>query len=108
VVLGRDEGGLPIWNQKFLDFALRLGTWVGKKVEVQADRSVVQIWAGEELLAVHPRAERPGVRFTIPGQWKGLPLCDSRLRSAPTALQVGDVEVAVRPLTEYEALVVSG
>lgn len=219
VVLGRDEGGLPLWNQKFLDFALRLGfeiklcrpyrartkgkvergvgyvesnfwpgarfldledlnrqarvwlntvanvrihgttrerpadrlsverahlmplpgpekllpflreerqvgrdgyvqwegafygvpwTWVGKKVEVQVDRSVVQIWAGEELLAVHLRAERPGVRFTIPGQWEGLPLCDSRLRSAPMALRVGDVEVAVRPLTEYEALVVSG
>lgn len=25
VVLGRDEGGLPVWNPRFLDFSLRMG-----------------------------------------------------------------------------------
>ncbi len=29
---------------------------------------MVEIWAGDERIAVHPRAQRPGQRFTLPGQ----------------------------------------
>jgi Mu transposase, C-terminal domain len=44
--------------------------WAGKLVQVQGDDRAVQIWAGDERLAVHPRATHPGQRFTLPGQWQ--------------------------------------
>lgn len=102
--VGRD--GYIQWQGAF--YGVPWG-WAGKKVDVQADQDTVKIWAGEELLAVHPRAERPGTRFTLPGQWDGLAPGDNRPRRTPTAFQVRrtDVDVAVRPLAEYEALVVS-
>src|SRR5919108_48352 len=48
-------------------------TWAGKTVQIEASDTTVELWAGEERLAVHPRATRPGQRFTLPGQWAGLP-----------------------------------
>ena len=40
------------------------------------------IWAGDERIAVHPRAQQAGQRFILPGQWAGLPsttVADGRL-----------------------------
>ena len=42
-------------------------------VQVGQRRGTVEIWGGDERIAVHPRAQRPGQRFILPGQWKGLP-----------------------------------
>ena len=37
-------------------------------VQVGQRLGMVEIWAGDERIAVHPRAQRPGKRFTLPGQ----------------------------------------
>ena len=76
----------------------------GQMVEVQADAETVQLWAAEQRLAVHPRASRPGQRFTAPGQWAGLPPGDGRPRRGALAVQVAAVEVQQRSLALYEAL----
>jgi len=77
----------------------------GEKVEVQPGTDVVQLWTGDRLLAVHPRATRPGQRFTHPAQWAGVSTVDDNRRREPVAFQVSSVEVAQRPLAVYEALV---
>ena len=58
-------------------------TWAGQGVQVQAEGSLVEVWSGEQRLAMHPRAGRPGQRFTLPGQWSGLGLGDSRPKKEP-------------------------
>lgn len=79
--------------------------WAGKTVQVQAGPDRVEIWAGNERIAVHPRAIRPGQRFTVPGQWAGLPPRDGQApRKQPMAVQVPAVEVQQRPLSVYESL----
>ena len=60
---------------------------------------------GDERVAVHPRATRPGQRFTHPRQWAGIPIQGARPRSEPLAVQLPTVEVEQRPLSVYEALV---
>ena len=77
----------------------------GQVVEVQADAETVQLWAGSDRLAVHPRATRPGQRLTAPGQWDGLPTADGRPRREALAAQVPTVEVQQRSLAIYEELV---
>ena len=62
----------------------------------------------EQRLAVHPRAGRPGQRFTLPDQWSGLELGDSRPKQEPLATQVEEIEVEQRPLEHYQALVAGG
>lgn len=52
--------------------------WVGKTVQVQANEEVVEIWADDRRLAVHPRALRPGQHLPAPDQWDGLPGWDAR------------------------------
>ena len=47
--------------------------WVGATVQVGQRLGTVEIWAGDERIAVHPRAQQPGQRFILPGQWAGLP-----------------------------------
>jgi len=64
----------------------------------------VEVWSGEQRLAVHPRAGRPGQRFTLPGQWSGLRLGDSRPKKEPLATQVEEIEVEQRPLELYQPL----
>jgi hypothetical protein len=80
-------------------------THAGQTVEVQADAETVQLWAGSERLAVHPRATRRGQRLTVPGQWAGLPTADGRPRREALAVQVPTVEVQQRSLAIYEELV---
>ena len=47
--------------------------WVGATVQVGERQGTVEIWAGDERIAVHPRAQQPKQRFILPGQWAGLP-----------------------------------
>jgi hypothetical protein len=101
--VGRD--GYVQWEKAAYGVSWR---WVGKEVQVQAEGTVVEIWAGEQRLAVHPRATRPGQRSTLPGQWEGLPSGDGRPRKEARAVQVSSIEVEQRSLAEYQLLVGRG
>lgn len=79
--------------------------WAGTTVQVQVEAATIALWAGEQRLAVHPRAVRPGQRLIAPGQWAGLPRGDGRPLREPLAVQVPDVEVEQRSLAAYAALV---
>ena len=76
--------------------------WVGRVVQVGQRRGTVEIWASDERIAVHPRAQRPGQRFILPGQWQGLPRGDNRPRREAVAVQVPVGEVERRSLDVYE------
>jgi transposase len=76
----------------------------GQLVQVQAEGDTVQLWAGDERLAVHPRATRAGQRLTAPGQWAGLAGGDGRPPKEPLAIQLPSLEVEQRPLAAYAAL----
>lgn len=78
--------------------------WAGREVQVEADAATVQLWAGERRLAVHPRASRPGQRFSAPGQWADLPSGDGRPRTEALAVRVSTVAVQERSLAIYDAL----
>jgi transposase len=98
--VGRD--GFVQWERAW--YGVRW-PWAGKVVQVQGDDRAVQIWAGDERLAVHPRATRPGQRFTLPGQWQGLEQGQQRPPREGLAVQLPGIEVEARPLAVYEALV---
>jgi transposase len=76
--------------------------WVGKTVQVQANEEVVEIWADERRLAVHPRALRPGQHLPAPDQWDGLPGWDARPMKEALARQSASVEVEKRALALYD------
>jgi transposase len=99
-VVGRD--GFVQWERSWYGVPW---PWATRTVQVQADAATVQVWAGEQRLVVHPRAGRPGQRFTAPGQWDGLRSGDGRPRREALAAQVPTVEVERRPLAVYAALV---
>ena len=46
---------------------------MGRIVQVGQRLGTVEIWAGDELIAVHPQGQRAGQHFILPGQWAGLP-----------------------------------
>ena len=56
---------------------------------------------------MHPRAQRPGQRFILPGQWEGLPRGDNRPRREAVAVRVQTPvgEVERRSLEVYELAV---
>lgn len=99
--VGRD--GYVQWDGSQYGVSWRLA---GTTVMVAAGATVVELWAGEERLAIHPRASHPGQRFTLPGQWEGLAGAEGSARPArgPVAVQLAAVEVQQRPLHEYDAL----
>ena len=76
--------------------------WVGYTVQVGQRLDTVEIWAGDERIAVHPRAQQPGQRFILPGQRSGLPRGDSRPRKEAVAVQIPAGEVDRRSLDVYE------
>ena len=76
--------------------------WVARTVQVGQRRGTVEIWAGDERIAVHPRAQQPGQRFILPGQWEGLPRGDNRPRREAVAVQIPVGEVERRSLEVYE------
>jgi hypothetical protein len=83
-------------------------TWAGATVQVGLRSSMVEVWAGDQRLAVHPQAQRPGQRFTLPGQWEGLVTSDGRPRKEALAVQVAAGQVERRPLEVYEAAAAGG
>ena len=54
--------------------------WAGRVVRVGQLLGTLEIWAGDERIAVHPRAQESGQRFILPGQWRGLPQGGNRPR----------------------------
>ncbi len=82
--------------------------WAGTTVQVGQRMGTVEIWTGEQRLAVHPRAERPGQRFTAPGQWEGLPRGGGRPPKEALAVQVVVEEVERRSLDVYELAAAGG
>ena len=47
--------------------------WAGSTVQVGVRTGTVEVWAGDRRIAMHPGAQGPGQRFTLPGQWAALP-----------------------------------
>ena len=76
--------------------------WAGSVVQVGQRQGTVEIWAGDERIAVHPRAQRPRRRFILPGQWSGLPRSDGRPSREAVAVQVPVGEVERRSLDVYD------
>jgi transposase len=99
-LVGRD--GFVAWERAWYGVPWR---WAGQRVHIAATASTVEIWQGQERLAVHPRATRPAQRFTLPGQWAGLPRPDARPGREPLGRQRDMIDVEVRPLSTYDALV---
>ena len=71
-------------------------------------QGTVEVWAGDERIAVHPRAQRPGERFILPGQWPGLPRGDGQPGKQAAAVQIPVGEVERRSLAAYELAAVGG
>ena len=82
--------------------------WAGSVVQVGQRQGTVEIWASDERIAVHPRAQGPGERFVLPGQWSGLPLGDGQPRKEAVAVQIPMGEVERRSLATYELAAVGG
>ena len=82
--------------------------WAGRTVQVGQRQGTVEIWAGYERIAVHPRAQRLGQHFILPGQWQGLPRGDGRPRPEAMAVQIPVGEVERRSLDVYEIAAVGG
>ena len=57
---------------------------------------------------MHPRVQRPGERFVLPGQWSGLPRGDGQLHKEAVAVQIPMGEVERRSLATYELAAVGG
>ena len=82
--------------------------WVGRTVQVGQRQGTVEVWAGDERIAVHPRAQKAGQRFVLPGQWSGLPKGDNRPRREALAVLIPVGEVERRSLEVYELAAVGG
>ncbi len=76
--------------------------WVGNVVQVGQRQGTVEVWAGNERIAVHPRAQQAGQRFILPGQWSGLPKGENRPRREAVAVQIPAGEVERRSLEVYQ------
>ena len=101
--MGRD--GYVQWERSYYGVTW---TWAGQIVQVAAGADVVEIWAGHQRLAVHPRSLQPGKRFALPNQWEGLGIGDGRPRKEALASQLPMPEVERRSLGAYEALLAGG
>ena len=82
--------------------------WVGATVQVGQRSGNVEIWAGDQRLAVHPRAHSSSQRFTLPGQWEGLPRTDGRPARKALAVQLPVGEVERRSLEVYDPAAAGG
>ena len=79
-------------------------SWAGSVVQVGVSAGMVEIWSGEERLAVHPRAHKRRERLTLPGQWDGLVNGDTGRKREALAVQVSSQQVERRSLDVYELL----
>ena len=82
--------------------------WAGSVVQVGQRQGTVEVWAGDERIAVHPRAQRLGQRFILPGQWSGLPMGDGSPGREALAVQIPVGEVEQRSLDVYQLAAVGG
>ena len=82
--------------------------WVGATVQVGQRMGTVEIWSGDQRLAVHPRSQGVGQRFTLPGQWEGLPKADGRPQQEAVAVQIPVGEVERRSLEVYDLAAAGG
>ena len=82
--------------------------WVGGTVQVGQRLGTEEIWAGDERIAVHPRAQRAGQRFILPGQWQGLPRGDGRPPPGGGGGADPADEVERRSLDVYELAALGG
>ena len=83
-------------------------SWSGSVVQVGVSAGMVEIWSGDERLAVHPRSHRRGQRLTLPGQWEGLVNGESGRKREALAVQVSAQQVERRSLEVYELLAGGG
>ncbi len=83
-------------------------SWSGSTVQVGVSAGMVEIWSGDERLAVHPRAHRRGQRLTLPGQWDGLVNGDQSPKREALAVQVSAQQVERRSLDIYQLLADGG
>lgn len=83
-------------------------TWAGQVVQVGVNAGMVEIWSGDERLAVHPRAHTRKQRLTMPGQWDGLVNEDGGPKREALAVQVSSEQVERRSLDVYEMLAGGG
>ena len=81
--------------------------WAGRGVQVGQLQGTVEVWAGDERIAVQTRAQNLGQRFILPGQWSGLHLGDNWPRREAMAAQIPVGEAERRSLDVYD-LVVGG
>jgi transposase len=101
--VGRD--GFVAWERGWYGVPW---TWAGQRVQVAATESTIEIWAGGERLALHPRATRLGQRLVLPGQWAGLPRSDARRAMEPLGRQRAALDIETRALAIYDQLVGAG
>jgi transposase len=101
--VGRD--GYVHWNRGWYGVPWH---FAGQTVQVAAGETTVELWLGSDRLAVHPRASRPGQRFTVPGQWTGLPRGGGRRPQEALGHQVAAITVQQRSLRVYDQLVEVG
>ena len=95
--MGRD--GYVNWDGSWYGVSW---TWAGQIVQVGVRAGMVEIWSGDERLAVHPRAHTRRQRLTMPGQWDGLVNGDAGPRREALAVQVSSEQVERRSLDVYE------
>ena len=76
--------------------------WVGATVEVGERRGSTEVWSGDERIAVHPWAQQPEQRFTLPGQRSGLRRGDNRPRQEAVTVRVPVGELERCSLDVYE------
>lgn len=82
-------------------------SFMGQGVDVLQTPGEVQVYAHDELVARHPKAP-PGTRLTWPHQYQGLAEHQAVRVEKPVVarqIEVPDVDVQHRPLTDYAALV---
>ena len=82
--------------------------WANEMVQVVPADDTLEIWCGDQRLAIHPRAASKGQRLTLPGQWEGLPTSDNRPPPAAVAVQIAADQVERRPLDIYQQLAAGG
>ena len=71
-------------------------------------QGTAEISAGDERIAVDPRAQRLGQRFMPPGQWPGLPQGDNWPRREAVAVQIPVGEVERRSPEVYKLAALGG
>ena len=82
--------------------------WAGQIVQVGVSAGMVEIWTGDERLAVHPKAHRRRQRLTMPGQWDGLVNGEAGPKREAIAVQMSSEQVERRSLDVYELLAGGG